>query len=76
MMAGDLKRQIGDLRRLAGEKGHDPKSISISVFWMQPGRQAIAAYGEMGAERVIFALPSEGREKVLPTIDGYAKLIR
>jgi len=76
MMAGDLKKQIGELHRLAGEKGRDPRSISISVFWVQPDRQAIDAYGEMGAERVIFALPSEGREKVLPIIDGYAKLIR
>jgi probable F420-dependent oxidoreductase len=76
MMAGDLKKQIGELHRLAREKGRDPKSISVSVFWTQPDRQAIDAYGEMGAERVIFALQSESREKVLPILDGYAKLIR
>jgi probable F420-dependent oxidoreductase len=76
MMAGDLKKQIGELHRLAREKGRDPKSISISVFWTQPDRQAIDAYGEMGAERVIFALQSESREKLLPILDGYAKLIR
>jgi probable F420-dependent oxidoreductase len=76
MMAGDLKKQIGELHRLAREKGRDPRSISISVFWTQPERQAIDAYGEMGAERVIFALQSESREKVLPILDGYAKLIR
>jgi probable F420-dependent oxidoreductase len=76
MMAGDLKKQIGELHRLAREKGRDPKAISVSVFWTQPDRQAIDAYGEMGAERVIFALQSESREKVLPILDGYAKLIR
>jgi probable F420-dependent oxidoreductase len=76
MMAGDLKKQIGELHRLAREKGRDPKSISVSVFWTQPDRQAIDAYGEMGAERVIFALQSESREKVLPILDGYAKLVR
>jgi len=76
MMAGDLKKQIGELHRLAREKGRDPKSISISVFWTQPDRQAIDAYGEMGAERVIFALQSESREKLLPILDGYAKLVR
>ena len=76
MMAGDLKKQIGELHRLAREKGRDPRSISISVFWTQPDRQAIDAYGEMGAERVIFALQSESREKVLPILDGYAKLVR
>ena len=76
MMAGDLKKQIGELHRLGREKGRDPKSISISVFWTQPDRQAIDAYGEMGAERVIFALQSESREKLLPILDGYAKLVR
>jgi probable F420-dependent oxidoreductase len=76
MMAGDLRKQIGELHHLAREKGRDPKSISISVFWSQPDRPAIDAYGEMGAERVIFALPPESREKVLPMLDGYAKLIR
>jgi probable F420-dependent oxidoreductase len=76
MMAGDLKKQIGELHRLAREKGRDPKSISISVFWTQPDRQAIDAYDEMGAERVIFALQSESREKLLPILDGYAKLLR
>ncbi|HEY2387173.1 MAG TPA: LLM class F420-dependent oxidoreductase [Candidatus Binatia bacterium] len=76
LMAGDLAKGIADLRRLAEAAKRDPKSISISVFWAPPDTGAIDAYAKLGVERVIFALPSESRETVLPMLDGYAKLIR
>jgi probable F420-dependent oxidoreductase len=75
MMAGDLKQGIADLRRLAAEKGRDPKSISISVFWAAADRETIDGYAELGVERVIFALPPEPASKVLPIVDRYAKLV-
>jgi Luciferase-like monooxygenase/Double zinc ribbon len=75
MMAGDLAKGIADLRRFAQEKGRDPKSISVSVFWAPADRAAIDGYTKLGVERVIFALPPESREKVLPIIDQYAKLV-
>jgi probable F420-dependent oxidoreductase len=76
LMAGDLAQGIADLHRLAEAAKRDPKSISISVFWAPPDRGAIDAYAKLGVERVIFALPSESRETVLPMIDGYAKLVQ
>jgi probable F420-dependent oxidoreductase len=75
MMAGDLPKGIADLRRFAQEKGRDAKSISVSVFWAPADRVAIDGYAELGVERVIFALPPEPREKVLPILDQYAKLV-
>jgi probable F420-dependent oxidoreductase len=75
LMAGDLKKAIADLHRLAKEKGREPKSLSISVFWAQADRKAIDAYAEMGVERVIFPLPPDARDKVMPIVDQYAKLV-
>jgi probable F420-dependent oxidoreductase len=75
MMAGDLAKGIADLRRFAQEKGRDAKSISVSVFWAPADRAAIDGYTKLGVERVIFALPPESREKVLPILDQYAKLV-
>jgi probable F420-dependent oxidoreductase len=75
LMAGDLKKAIADLHRLAKEKGRDPKSLSISVFWAQADRKAIDGYAEMGVERVIFPLPPDARDKVMPIVDQYAKLV-
>jgi len=76
LMAGDLAQGIADLHRLAETAKRDPKSISISVFWAPPDRGAIDGYAKLGVERVIFALPSESRETVLPMLDGYAKLVQ
>jgi len=74
LAVGDLDQRIAHLHRLAEEKGRDPKSISVSVFWAPPDPAAIEQYAKLGVERVIFALPPEGRETVLPMIDGYAKI--
>ncbi|MGH7898818.1 MAG: LLM class F420-dependent oxidoreductase [Candidatus Binatia bacterium] len=76
MMAGDLKQRIATLHGLAREKGRDPKSISISVFWAPPDRETIDGYEQLGVERAILALPPAGRDEVLPILDRYAKLIR
>jgi probable F420-dependent oxidoreductase len=76
LRAGDLKKEIGELREAAKRAGRDPKSISISVFWAPPDRAQIDAYEEMGVERSILALPPAPRDKVLPILDGHAKLVR
>jgi len=75
-MRVNLGDQIAELRELARKAGRDPKSISISVFWAPADRQTIDGYEALGVERVIFALPVLPREKALPLLDGYAKLIR
>ena len=76
LMAGDLKKEIATLHRLAREKGRDPKTISISVFWAPTERATLDGYAEMGIERAIFPLPPEPRDKILPILDRYAKLIQ
>ena len=74
--AGDLQRRIADLHRIANEKGRDPRSISISVFWAPADRDTIESYAKLGVERVIFPLPSEGRDQILPKLDQYAEVFR
>ena len=76
LRAGDLKKEIGELRETAKKAGRDPKSISISVFWAPADRAKIDEYEEMGVERAILALPPAPRDKVLPILDSHAKLIR
>ena len=75
-MAGDLQQGIADLHRLAKEKGRDPKSIGVTVFWAPADPQALEGYAELGVERVILALPPDSSDRVLPILDRYAKLIR
>src|SRR5262249_54203888 len=56
LVAGDLQRRIATLHRFAQEKGRDPKSISVSLFWAQPDKEKLEAYEAMGVERVVFPL--------------------
>jgi probable F420-dependent oxidoreductase len=76
LRAGDLRKEIGELRETAKKAGRDPKSISISVFWAPADRAKIDEYEELGVERAILALPPAPRDKVLPILDSHAKLVR
>jgi probable F420-dependent oxidoreductase len=71
----DLLPQIAELRRVAEQAGRDPKTISITAFAAPPDRATLDSYEAAGAERAVFFLPPEGRDKVLPVLDKQAKLI-
>ena len=71
-----LADQTAELRRRAEAAGRDPASLSVSIFWGSPSRDAIERIEQAGVDRVIFRLPSAGRETVLPLLDEYAALIR
>jgi probable F420-dependent oxidoreductase len=75
-MGSGFTDKIAALHRKAKEAGRDPKSISITAFGVKPDRAALDPIEAAGVERVIFNLPPEGPEKVLPLLDSYAKLIR
>lgn len=70
--AGDLAQRVATLHRIAEDKGRDPKSISLSVFWAPADRATIDGYAALGVERVILPLPPAGRDEVLPILDRYA----
>ena len=67
--------QITELRRCAEQAGRDSKTISITAFGAMAEREAIDQYQGAGVERSVFFVPPEGADKVLPVLDGYAKLI-
>jgi probable F420-dependent oxidoreductase len=67
---------IRDLHALAREAGRDPASIPVTVFGARADEKTIAEYEAAGVERVLFPLPAAEADKVLPLLDGYAKLIR
>ena len=50
--------------------------MPVTAFMVKPDPASIAPLGAAGIERAIFGLPSEGREKVLPLLDAYAKLVK
>ncbi len=64
-----------ELRQLAAEAGRDMSTISTSVFAAPADQATIDRYTDAGIDRMILAVPSEGRDTVLPLLDDYAKLI-
>jgi len=74
MRMADFLAGISEIRRLAQEKGRDPKSLSIAAFWAKPEKAYIDQLQEAGVERAIF-FGAGNAAKLLPELDRYAKLI-
>lgn len=67
--------RIPELHQQARAAGRDPASVPVSIFFARPDAAALAGLRAAGVSRAIFGLPSEGREKILPMLDAYARFI-
>ena len=71
-----LREKIAMLKRQAENSGRDPGSIEITVFGTRPDAGLIQRLESDGAERIIFTLPSDQKDVVMPIIDQCAGLMR
>ncbi len=71
-----LLTALGDLKQRAAKAGRDMKTISVSAFAAAADRAVLDRFAAAGVTRAILRLPSEGRDKILPLLDQYAKLIQ
>ena len=62
--------------RYPAKAGRDMRTISVSVFGAPGDQMLLDTYRDIGATRVILRLPSEGRDKILPMLDQFAKFLR
>jgi probable F420-dependent oxidoreductase len=76
LLQPELEAGVADLRQRAEVAGRDPASIGISIFWALPEKAEIERYIKVGAQRAIFALPSERPDAVLAHLDRYTELMR
>ena len=65
-----------DLKERAAKAGRDMKTISVSAFATPPDKAVLDQFAAAGVTRSIFLLPPEPRDKILPLLDQYAKLVR
>jgi len=72
----EIASGIRDLRARALAAGRDPASISITIFGAPPKEERIEEYKRAAVDRVIFALPPQDREAVLPLMDRHAAVMR
>ena len=67
---------LAELKDRAAKAGRDMKSITTSVFGAGPDPATLDKWAAGGITRAILRLPPEGRDKVLPLLDQWAKLIK
>jgi len=71
----DLADGMARLKRVADAAGRDASQIPVTVFRAPPDPSGLPAYAEAGVHRVLFDVPDEPADKVLPLLDKYAALV-
>jgi probable F420-dependent oxidoreductase len=75
---GGLDPQVGmqRLREAAEEAGRDVRTVSTTLFGAEPERAYLDRCRAAGIDRVLFGLPSEGADTILPLLDKQATFLR
>jgi hypothetical protein len=72
--------EIGDLipefRKMATAAGRNPDEIAITVWFPKRDLDLMKRYADLGVERVVFNLDSEGADKVVPVLDEVAAFMQ
>lgn len=71
----DLAAAMGTLKTLATQAGRKASDFPVSIFGVGDDEALLRQYQELGVERAVLGVPSEGKETVLPLLDRYAQLI-
>ena len=67
---------LDQFRDMAKEAGRDPASLPISLFRVPDRIERLRQYQDLGIDRVVFSLPAEKEDKILPILDRWADLKR
>jgi probable F420-dependent oxidoreductase len=67
---------VAKFRQMATEAGRDPASLPITIFRVPEEIDRLRYCEEVGIDRVVFSLPAEGRDKLMPIIDRWTELKR
>ncbi len=71
----DPKARMAEFKQIADEAGRDFKTLSTTVFGAPPDDDYLKVCKEAGVDRVLFHLPSEGGEVLLPKLDELSQFI-
>jgi probable F420-dependent oxidoreductase len=67
---------IGKFRQMATEAGRDLASLPITIFRVPEEIDRLKYCEEIGIDRVVFSLPAQGKDELMPIIDRWAELKR
>ncbi len=67
---------IADFRKMAADAGRDPASLPLTTFRVPDSIERLQLCREIGIDRVVFSLPAEKEDKIMPVLDRWAALQR
>lgn len=70
-----LAQALPALRRAVEERGRDPRALEIVPLGVFPAPGKLDHYREIGVTEAVLRLPSAPRDRVLPVLDDYARLL-
>ena len=68
----DAKRRVRSARRR--NFGRDPATLPISIFRVPDDIDRLRLCEQLGIDRVVFSLPAEKEDKLMPILDRWAEL--
>jgi probable F420-dependent oxidoreductase len=73
---GDTLGMIPPFREMLKEKGRKPEDVPVTLFGIRPDLDDIKRARDAGVARIVFGVPPEAKDKVLPVLDKGAKAMR
>jgi hypothetical protein len=72
---GDTLAQLPPFREMLAAAGRNPADVPVTLFGVGMNGDALKRARDAGVDRVVFVVPPEPSDKVLPLLDKGAALI-
>ena len=73
---GDTLAMLPPFREMLAAAGRKPEEVPVTLFGVGMNGEALKAARDAGVDRVVFGVPPEDKEKVLPLLDKGAAVMK
>ena len=73
---GELAEYLPRFRQMASEAGRDLANVPLSLTAVPQDADTLKRYADLGVSRVVFDLPSEAADELLPMLDRWAEMMQ
>jgi alkanesulfonate monooxygenase SsuD/methylene tetrahydromethanopterin reductase-like flavin-dependent oxidoreductase (luciferase family) len=70
-----LAKALPELHRAVEERGRDPEALHVVPMGVFPDRAKLDHYASIGVTEVVLRLPAAPRDRVMPVLDEFARLL-
>ena len=70
----DVVELLPRFRQMAAEAGREPDELPVTSFGLQPEDDIVSKTSDAGVDRVVFGLPPEKADTILPMLDKFSAM--